>query len=603
MRVKNKLRKTLNALHHDWLTLCAVLAVSVVVGSAISIMFRGLPDQLSLLEKESLRGVLSGLVISLIVFFGVSSNPKHTSPSKIRLMTDSVYRYRGIATIFFVLPITMFDYVADLYFFFNSDITDVLHPSLYIFYEWLSRGLVAWWNPYVGSGHEMTPWGHFPINHMTPFFLVFGYNSFSFNLSIALNISLAVVGYYLVFRRIGKGAQMPSAILALSIIPMPVVGQFIFHVVHIGTIVFIPFILVALDFYFNKRCGPEKTDIRLLIGVWTFIFWMFVFANAASKVDLWIYNFGIFFLGSVLLPISVLFQSKKLTFRSWLKQAGESTGGMIVIMLLFLSVYAVPLELLMGAVRGSGRLPSSLISGDGEIDIWLVKNFISTFVSSPFLWSLLIVWVLMVSWPRLSTNTRVSQYASLVVIFCVFIGTIVIVLSNSVFLDLTPLDCYLLALISLVSLVMLSREPYATRLKHVLSEPFSAGVHLIYFSWVLLWFFLPEISHEAGGRHSSFALRMPYAQLFMTLMFLTAALPAKNSEAMFFKLLFMALVSLRYLINFILIHGIGVVWQPWRDNHFLFMCVFAVAVAVFSTTQQSVSQGNSDLSQRVNGVS
>jgi hypothetical protein len=435
------------------------------------------------------------------------------------------------------------DYFRYHYHFHNIDLLDVFHPFMQTFHRYLARGVLLLWNPLVGIGHPAVVWGHYPLSPVTPVFLAFGYNDHTVNASLVLAFGVTVATFFL-FARLSLTSRPLALVAALAWLGMPLVGQYMLHIVHLSAIAWAPLIVWAVHRYASRPSFGRWLTSAVALNL----------SLVGAKAELWVISVFLFAFAWVFFkPIS----------------RAPGTGPFLHMLAGVLCVgfaglgYLFPAYLVYDAIASSPRLgfPHSL-ENLVKLEFYVLQA--TALLTSPYGQTLLASFVALVPLRWLARAHPTAAWLLLGSLIAGFLRLSPAV-AGPAWLPALPVAGTVLAL-------LLSRR--SLRATAQLSSPAGLFWRLVFLCWVYLYFFQAIDPHERRELYDDFA---PYTFVLVLLLHL-GALQARGRLHWFGLVGFLAVILLRYQVQQVLIQGLGIVWHPGRDNYLIFLFLISVAL-------------------------
>lgn len=464
-----------------------------------------------------------------------------------------------------LLALAFFQYFNFHYYFHNIDLLDVLHPSLYTFYQYLRRHELLIWNPHVGAGHPAIVWGHYPLNQFSPLYYLFGYNDISFNIVLCLSVFLCLLSTYLFLRHVLHCGPWASLLGSLAYLPMPSVGQYVLHIVHLNSTLFSPFLIWAIYKLFlierlvdkGKTLAHPATLRRRRLLVWVIVTLCLCLSLVSTKADLWLYI--LFLFGFTWIFFGYSLGSRK---RSLVRLALIG-GGTLVFSLLG---YCFPILLISYSIFQSNRLDfdhTILRLMDPQFFLDLLNNTLD----SPYGITGIVVLIVAFLWRKLCS--RGNQL--MVLGFC--LAGLLFFLCLSPFFQ-RPLLIEIVLIISTCLMAWFLAPNDDSPESQYRSWTFrGVFLYLLYPAWLLVSLYHKDTEL---GRLDDTLSRGLYGYVCLGFFSFAAFSRMRTLGVQYAKLGFLLVLFCRYHLQQIFIQCFGVVWHPWRDNFLLYLFVSAV---------------------------
>jgi hypothetical protein len=243
-----------------------------------------------------------------------------------------------------------------------------LYKSFMInFIETLKGGELPVWNEYVGSGHPAMYFGHYPINQNTLFYMVFGFNDFTylFTKLISTVILLAGFTYACQFIRVDFLTALAGALVYFSV-------NFVIRIIVAETVGNLFPLYPILAILLVYQVWQEKYDLKHIAAFSIlYIFWLL--GGNVTYVHMHIFMLAVVFWTSV-----VVFHPGSLRNRHLLRHLRSFS----LLLVLPLGAVAYQYYFVTLIIFDSNRLKEGLLISPFLPLVW--KQLLTSFLSSSY---------------------------------------------------------------------------------------------------------------------------------------------------------------------------------------------------------------------------
>lgn len=447
-----------------------------------------------------------------------------------------------------------------------------LYKSFMInFIETLKEGELPTWNEYVGCGHPMLPFGHYPISQNTLFYMLFGFNDFTYFFTKFLGLTILLLSSIYAFKSL-QFSYLFALIGAITYFSINFVIRFLMPNDTIGNILFVYPLLMVLMIKIIER--KEKKGV--LAFSLMYIFWL------SGGHIIWVYMH--------IAMLSIIFWISVYIFYEF---EAFKLANLKKFMALYFALFIIPFSAVLyqyyfvyAVIAASNRLKEGLIVSPFESVVW--KQLLVSFQSSSYCWfglfSILVYTVLkflpqyqnLLEDARLKINLR--TFCALSAILLCLTATNFQFASASYFIaDYLPI---LNSAVFRISLLLYLAIHFALNRRQIvfsisLKELF---VFIIYVSLLSYYFYSPEniIGDVKGYDYDLFReLSFPFQVLFTLSVLFSSSDYRKDKIVRITVLSAIALYFLRSHLTIPLLRFTGIVWYATRDGS-IFSVFFAV---------------------------
>lgn len=469
----------------------------------------------------------------------------------------------GIA-FYMILPLLKGDYIYPI-------AEYELYKSFMVnFIETLKNGELPVWNEYVGCGHPTLQFGHYPISQNTIFYMLFGFNDFTYYFTKFLGLAILLLSSIYAFKMFGfnyllalVGALTYFAVnFVIRILVSETVGNlfFVYPLLMVLTITIVAEnrrrdILVFSLGYIFWLSGGHVTYIHMHLVMLSVVYWV---------------TAGVFYKFGIFVP-----------------------QNLRRLMVLYFILFIVPLLGVMyqyyfvyDVITSSNRFHEGLIVSIFEPVVW--KQLLVSFQSSSYFWFGLFSFLIYAVIQVLPSNYGITADRRFQVppafLYLVLTGLLVLTVTNvqfssasNLFVDYLPIindNIFRIALLLYFAIHIVLHGPrfaFSVCLGDAL-------VFMIYVSLLSHYFFSPEniIGDVKGYDYDLFReLSVPFQILFTLSVLFSVADYKKNKVVTITVLSLIALYLLRSHFTIPLLRFTGIVWYATRDGS-IFSVFFAV---------------------------
>ena len=231
---------------------------------------------------------------------------------------------------------------------------ELLKSFLVNFVHTLRSGDLPVWNPFVGNGHPAMYFGHYPINHNTLIYLIFGFSDGVFYGTRFLNLSILFASFLLIRRYLGVSwlVALTGAVIYFSI-------NFVdrkFIPETLGSLVFLYPLLMVFAMKIARQ--PRKDKTLVLLFVLTYVVWLsggnitYIPMHLLMLMSIYVVSYLFF---------KVSFQPKKI---------GLECGWLFLLFVAPITLVAYQYIFVIDVILDSNRLKPGLIVGIGNAEPW-----------------------------------------------------------------------------------------------------------------------------------------------------------------------------------------------------------------------------------------
>lgn len=452
----------------------------------------------------------------------------------IRLAPSNLNLVAAVSSLSLTFTFSFHMYIKYQLHFHNIDMLDVLHPTLFTFYNNLRSGVLPIWLNLSGWGHPYIVWAHYPLSLFSPLFVLLGYNAISLDIYLFSAFIIYIVATTLLGKRLGLPI-LTCLSWSIASLSLRFNGWYMFHVVHINSIIFAPFIYLSIRRFIEDR------------SIWSFslICLSLTGSLTGSKVELWPFSIFLFiytWVDAIHFGPIVEQKSRKLNYVF-------CTASLI----LSLFVIAFPANLIIDAINASSRLNfGSGISSLHSLDFY--SRLLWMNLDSPITQAL-----------GIAIFYALIQHKIKSAGFAVFILTIIqfLWMQFGHYFTLTHIELLTLATLSGTS-ILINGQVHET----------SFWGRALKSSFVLI---LPLFLFEAHGFYPKYYFGL--IPIVLVGVFSRSLTP----NLRYFLIGFILVNLCRYNLQYLFIKVTGAIWHPIRDDFLLYFFLAPFGIHGLST--------------------
>ncbi len=442
-----------------------------------------------------------------------------------------------------------------------------LYKSFMInFIDTLKGGNLPVWNEYVGGGHPAMYFGHYPISQNTIFYMLFGFNDYTYYFTKFLGTAILLYTFIYACRYLGFNyfVALIGALIYFSV-------NFVIRIIVAETIGNLLFLYPLLVILMIKIIDENKTKDILIFNL-CHIFWLL-----GGHI---VYVYMHLIMLTLVYCIAILVFYERSAFKA---------GGLRKVFLLYFILFVIPFlaalyqyYFVYDVISASNRLKEGLIVSPLDLTVW--KQFIASLKSSAYFWIGIALILFHGIIKLFSSRDGLKQIKIRITPAALIFLSIALIYitaqniqfnSNSNFIsDIIPMlnsMVFRLSLLLYITVHLRSRYNFFLRLNDVF-------VFIIFVLLLSYYFYSPEniIGDVQGYDYDLFReLSVPLQIMFTFLVLFSAKDYKKNKIIKIIAISSIALYFLRSHFTIPLLRFTGIVWYATRDGS-IFSLFFAI---------------------------